>query len=466
MQDREFVWGVQVAFRSNFLSKNAGLTGIAVAASIIAAPASAQWAQPAPWHPGMITTPVPLSGSVVRFYESRRNAPIWFRAGPRSEAATQLLAILHRSPIDGFAEGPRLAAGLQQAIRNAQFGGPPAMLHADRLLSTAWVRYVQAIRSPSRGVLYGTDELTRPTAVDAILREAASAHHLALHLRAVSDVNPVYAQLREPAWTLAQMTGGVADRRVMANLERARAFPSSGRFVLVDVASQQLFMFEDGQVRDSMKVIVGKRDQQTPMIASVIHYATFNPYWNVPSDLVERLIAPNVLTQGTSYLQARGYEVLLNWSDDAPRLSPEKIDWKAVAAGRERIRVRQKPGPANSMGNFKFSFANGLGIYLHDTPQKDLFNSRNRTLSNGCVRLEDAPRFARWLLGRSPTAPSSAPEQHVQLAQGVPVFLTYLTVRSDGFRLTFTDDIYGLDATADYELATRFERRRIVESRL
>ena len=442
-------------FRSTFLFKHAAFAGIALAAATIAAPASAQWAQPAPWHPGMITAPFPVSGSVVRFYQSRGNAPIWFRGGPRSDAAAYLLAILHRSPIDGFAEGPRLAADLQQAIRSAQFGGPPAMLYADRLLSTAWVRYVQAIRSPSRGVLYGADGLARPTAVDAILREAASAHHLAVHLRAISDVNPVYAQLREPAWHLAQMTGGVADRRVMANLERARAFPSSGRFVLVDVASQQLFMFEDGQVRDSMKVIVGKREQQTPMIASVIHYATFNPYWNVPDDLVQSLIEPNVLKQGTSYLQARGYEVVLNWNDNAPRLSPEKIDWKAVAAGRERIRVRQKPGPANSMGNFKFSFANPVGIYLHDTPQKELFNNRNRTLSNGCVRLEDAPRFARWLLGRAPVAPSSAPEQHVQLAKGVPVFLTYLTVRSNGAELTFTDDVYDLDGAAEFELAAR-----------
>jgi murein L,D-transpeptidase YcbB/YkuD len=107
------------------------------------------------------------------------------------------------------------------------------------------------------------------------------------------------------------------------------------------------------------------------------------------------------------------------------------------------------------MGNFKFQFANALAIYLHDTPQKDLFNSSTRTLSSGCVRLENAPRFAHWLLGREPVAPSSAPEQHVQLAAGVPVFLTYLTVRSDGAQLTFTDDVYGLDSGAGLELAAR-----------
>jgi murein L,D-transpeptidase YcbB/YkuD len=398
---------------------------------------------------------MPASGAVVRFYESRGNAPIWFRSGPQSDAATRFLAILQRAPIDGLPDGPRLASALQQAIRGAQFGGPPALLHADRLMSTAWVRYVQVIRAPSRGVLYGTDELARPTAVNAILAEAAAAPSLAQHVRAVSDVNPVYSQLRDAAWSLAQMTGGVTDPRVTTNLERARAFPATGRFAVVDVASQRLFMFEDGRVTDSMKVIVGKRDTPTPMIASVIHYTTFNPFWNVPDDLVQSLIAPNVLKQGHSYLADRGYEVVLNLSAQAPRLSADRVDWKAVAAGRERIRVRQKPSPANSMGNFKFSFANGLGIYLHDTPNKELFNVDRRTISNGCVRLEDARRFANWLMNRPAYAPSPAPEQHVQLAQGVPIFLTYLTIRSDGARLTFTDDPYDLDSSNDRRFASR-----------
>jgi murein L,D-transpeptidase YcbB/YkuD len=395
------------------------------------------------------------SAAVARFYESRNNAPIWFRAGPRSEAATQFLTVLHRAPIDGFSQGPSLAAGLQQVLRAAQTGGPVAVQQADRLFSTAWVRYVQAIRAPSRGVIYGTGELARPTAVNFLLTEAAAAPHLPHHVRSVSDINPVYAQLRDAAWNRTQATGGLIERRVRDNLERVRMFPATGRYVIVDIASQQLFMIQDGQVQDRMKVIVGKLNQQTPMIASVIHYATFNPYWNVPDDLVQSVIAANVLKQGTSYLHSRGYEVVADWSVNSPRLSPDRIDWRSVAAGRERIRVRQKPSAANSMGDFKFSFDNPVGIYLHDTPQKELFNVQQRTLSNGCVRLEDARRFASWLLGRPAVSPTSDPEEHVRLAQGVPIFLTYLTVRSDGSRLAFTDDVYGIDRAPEHEMAFR-----------
>jgi murein L,D-transpeptidase YcbB/YkuD len=267
-------------------------------------------------------------------------------------------------------------------------------------------------------------------------------------VQSVSTVNPVYAELRQMAVRQLRQWG-VVEPRLQANLERTRALPSSGRFVLVDIASARLFMFENGRIADSMKVIVGKAEKQTPMMASMIHYATFNPYWNVPDDLVRDLIARNVLSQGTKYLSERGYEVVLNWSENAPVLSPDSVDWRAIAQGRAMVRVRQKPGPANSMGNLKFSFPNEQNIYLHDTPDKTLFTADQRALSAGCVRLEDAERLAAWLLRREPWAPSRSPEAHVQLPEGVPIFLTYLTAQARGGELTFSDDLYGLDGTSE-----------------
>ena len=149
--------------------------------------------------PTAAASPIAVSGAVARFYENRGNQPIWFRDGLNSDATTRFLAILQRAPIDGFRDGPRLAAVLRNVISQAQFGGPPALLQADRMLSTVFVRYAQVMRGPALGVLYGTDELARPTAVNALLTEAAAAPNLARHLREVSDVNPVYAQMRDAA---------------------------------------------------------------------------------------------------------------------------------------------------------------------------------------------------------------------------------------------------------------------------
>jgi murein L,D-transpeptidase YcbB/YkuD len=137
-----------------------------------------------------------------------------------------------------------------------------------------------------------------------------------------------------------------------------------------------------------------------------------------------------VVQDGTVYLTDRGYEVVSSFDANAEVLPAESVDWKAVAAGEAKVHVRQRPGPANSMGLIKFNLADANGIFLHDTPKKELFAKAERNVSNGCVRLEDAPRFARWLLGKEPAVASARPEQHVLLPGGVPIAIAYLDARA------------------------------------
>jgi len=224
---------------------------------------------------------------------------------------------------------------------------------------------------------------------------------------------------------LGPIAATIAPQRYVESLTD-RQIPQHGRYVLVDAASARLFMMEDGRVRDSMRVIVGKPAAATPAIKSMLNYATFNPYWNVPPDLAQKIIAPRVIKDGPTYLTERGYEIVSGFADDARVLSPDTVDWAAVNAGQQKVYVRQRPGPANSMGHMKFSLVNERSIYLHDTPNKDLFAKADRGLSNGCVRLEDAPRFAKWLLGDDVPPSSAAPEKRVALPDAVPITIAYL----------------------------------------
>jgi murein L,D-transpeptidase YcbB/YkuD len=127
------------------------------------------------------------------------------------------------------------------------------------------------------------------------------------------------------------------------------------------------------------------------MLAGLMHYAIVNPYWNVPPDLARTKVAPGVLAKGVGFLKSMRYEVLSDWTEKATVLDPKTVDWRAVAAGRSEIRVRQLPGKGNSMGRMKFMMPNDLGIYLHDTPDRHLFADANRYFSSGCVRLETRP---------------------------------------------------------------------------
>jgi len=388
--------------------------------------------------------------SVDAFYAARQSAPVWLGAGQDGSAARDLIAILKRAQVEGLSEGPEIAAQAEAAMARAKNGDRTALVEADRLLSTGWVHYVQLLHRPAPGMTYAENGITpRTTSPQEILQLASAAPSLDAHLRTVADVNPLYASIRDAAFAQFQATGVRPDPRILASLEQTRVFPAKGRYVVVDAASARLMMVQDGQTVDSMKVIVGKSDPstQTPMLASVIHYATLNPYWHVTPDLVRSLIAKNVLDQGVSYLKVRGYQVM-SADGSGQILDPATVDWHAVADGSQQVKVRQLPGPANSMGRIKIGFANASDIYLHDTPNKDLFAQDDRTLSHGCIRLEDATRLGRWLMGRDPVTASSAPEQNVLLPGPVPIYVTYLTTRVDGGQLSFADDPYGRNSPA------------------
>ena len=426
------------------------LAGAALVAIASPAPAANVPSAPVP----RITT---SSGSALTgFYASRNGTPLWLQNGTDSVAARELIGALQRAQLDGLSEGPALAVQAQVLLARAQSGDKAAVADADRFLSTAWVLYVQSLQRPPTGMSFA-DGWARPRQQSPreILQQAASASSLVAHVRAISSVNPVYAQIRDAAWAEMQRSAGSPDPRVLASLDRIRAMPFQKRYVIVDAASARLWMVENGQIADSMKVIVGKPSAQTPTLASTIYYATLNPYWHVTPDLVRTLIARNVLDQGFGYLKSHGYQLFTNYGDDAVQLSPDQVDWKAVAAGRTTVEVRQLPGPGNSMGHLKFGFANPYDIYLHDTPNKDLFAQDDRDLSHGCIRLEDAERLGRWMLGRDPTSASSTPEEHVTLPTPVPIYITYLTAQPQGGQLSFVDDVYGLDGQRVPQVATR-----------
>ena len=432
---------------------NSMFTAFLVASSPLGmTPVSAQTASDAPSPvppPAIAPTSIASSATheVQSFYQTWGKQRIWFRNADNA-AVSQLVLILKRAPFEGFAEGPQLAAQVQAAAAQAASGNPSDISTADQVLSTAWVEYVQAIRRPTPHMIYAIPGLQpQSLRADQILLTAAAAPSLEQYLSKTSNLNPIYTEIRDAAWADALATGNMTpDPRLLANLDRARSIPATGRFMIVNSATQRLKLYENAQPFDSMKVIVGTKELAKPLISSMMYYVVFNPYWNAPDHLVRKTIAPTMLRQGMHYLKSHGYHVMVDWTEKSEMIDPSTIDWKAAAAGTLHIRVRQDPGPLNSMGNLKFPFPNPEDIYLHDTPNKDLFGKNVRDLSNGCVRLEDARRLGRWLLGQDPVAPGTDPEMHVQLPQGVPIILTYLTAQVTDGKLTYLPDIYGWDS--------------------
>ena len=390
------------------------------------------------------------SRSVRTFYKLRGHRPLWIRGGRLTPDAFALLDLFDTAHLDGIDTRRLRLSRLDDVLRKSNSGTPRALARAENALSETFAAYVQAVRRPVGGdIRYENDALAPAVPTEkAVLDAAAAAPSLSRYIEEIGWMHPLYAGLRralaDPLLTPQQA------RLVQVNLDRVRAIPANParRYVIVDAAAARLYMYEDGKVRDSMRVVVGKPDQQTPTIAGFISYAILNPYWNVPPDLVPTKVAPGVLKQGPAYLRSQRYEILSDWSENARVLDPKSIDWRSVAAGQRQLRVRQLPGRGNSMGDVKFMFPNQLGIYLHDTPDKHLMKRASRQYSSGCVRLEDAARLGRWLFNKPLKAPSSKPEQRVSLPEPVPVYNTYLTVAPEGERLAFRSDPYRRDQAA------------------
>lgn len=393
---------------------------------------------------------VAQAGGNLKAFYAHEERPLWVTPDGRLDdrAATALLALVRTAQHDGL--DPR-AFGVDEltiAVGRAKKDPTPATLaRAELLLSRALGAYAAAMRAPADADMLYEHDVLRPfePMVHDTLAQAGEAGSTADYVEGMHWMHPLYAPLRRAL--LADAHDASQAQAAERTLERLRAIPAPmwSRHIVIDAAGARLWMYEGDRAVDSMRVVVGKPDSQTPVMAGYVRYAILNPYWNVPDDLVRSRIAPGVLGGGVKYLSVRSYEVLAGWSEDAELLDPGKVDWRKVRDGTLEVRVRQRPSATNAMGKVKYEFPNPLGIYLHDTPEKNLLQEDARQFSSGCIRLEDAERLGRWLLDEDLPNAGTEPERRLDLPQPVPIYITYLTAHADGERIAVGADPYGRD---------------------
>ncbi len=235
---------------------------------------------------------------------------------------------------------------------------------------------------------------------------------------------------------LNQAGDPVKAEKVRLNLERMRWLFNdlAADYVFVDVANYQAHVVRAGAIAWSTRVIVGAQDSPTPMFRDLMNHVVLNPTWTVPISIQK--------TMG----QVSGHYTVVD------RQTGRKFSGGNVS-NYKRYRVVQQPGPKNALGRVKFMFPNRHSVYLHDTPNKNLFGRGSRALSHGCVRVQNPLKLAEILLaesgwdrGRIDQVLSGNKTRYVNLQTGLPVLLYYLTAfaNNEG-KLTFRPDIYGRD---------------------
>ena len=186
-----------------------------------------------------------------------------------------------------------------------------------------------------------------------------------------------------------------------------------------------------------------------------------SPSWTPPVTILRKDLLPR-LREDPDYLIRKRFRVFEGWGEAAREVDPASVDWRNVSTSNLRYWLRQAPGPDNALGGVRFTLTNDFGIYLHDTPERDLFSRNKRDFSSGCVRVQEAEQLALFALKGDPHWPpdklraamTSGESRIVKLSEPLPVHILYLTAWVDkAGRFQFRDDIYGRDTLLRQALA-------------
>lgn len=274
--------------------------------------------------------------------------------------------------------------------------------------------------------------------------------------------------------TLSALNVSVEDRieQIKLNMERWRWLPRDlgERYIMVNTANFDLDVIENGQILESIRVIVGKKKRPTPVLSQKITYLELNPFWNIPFKIALKDILPHI-KKDPNYLAEKNIRIFENWTDGAKEITPESIDWDSITKKNFVFKLRQDPANSNALGRIKFVFPNDFSIYLHGTPAHELFSKTKRTFSSGCIRIEKPMELADYLLkGNSKWAPdkliaavSSKKTKAIFLPHPINIHILYWTawVDKDGM-VNFRDDIYGRDCQLNIALNEKINHRDIL----
>lgn len=258
--------------------------------------------------------------------------------------------------------------------------------------------------------------------------------------------------------TLQALNVSAADRlqQLRINIVRLRSMAESlpPQYVLVNVPAQEVEAVDNEVAYSRHVAIVGRPERQTPIINSKIHELNFSPYWHVPRSIIEKDLIPQV-QKDPEYLakyQIRIYDNQLN------EVAPEAIDWYSEEP--LEYSYRQDPGEdLNAMGAVKINFHNQHAVFLHDTPDRDLFEENYRAFSSGCIRVQNVGQLITWVLknqtqeewsrAKVDAVINSGERIDVPLDTRVPIFLSYITAwgQPDG-PVQFRRDLYDKDGIA------------------
>jgi len=210
-----------------------------------------------------------------------------------------------------------------------------------------------------------------------------------------------------------------------------------------------------------MPVVVGKAATRTPVFDEIMTTVEINPVWDVPPTIASTEILESARADA-EFLGRMGYKLYADWGESAAEIDAAGLDWASLTEKSFPYRVRQAPGPMNSLGRLAFLYPNPWAVYQHDTPLQYLFERATRSFSHGCIRIAKPLELAVELLRDDPAwtrtdllaAIRTGKTREVTIPRPIPIYILYQTAwRDEAGAFHFRKDIYGRDAVLSRALA-------------
>jgi L,D-transpeptidase YcbB len=247
--------------------------------------------------------------------------------------------------------------------------------------------------------------------------------------------------------------------RIAITLDRYKLMPEKmpTTYVWVNIPSYMMYTWDHDTIAVTSKVIVGKPQTRTPLLNSEINNFITYPTWTPPVSIISKEILPAV-KRNPGYLSRRGFFVV---DGSGRKVDPYSINWARYSGGNLPYKIRQYEGDGNALGVLKFNFDNPHAVYLHDTNQRYLFAKSYRSLSHGCVRVQEWEQLANFLARNDSVTVDSVriayhpdtlkswiakhKRQRIELKKRVPIFIRYFSCEGKNGKVIFYEDIYGDD---------------------
>jgi murein L,D-transpeptidase YcbB/YkuD len=383
---------------------------------------------------------------VNEFYSSNHHKMYWFASPQNTKRAADWFSYINMADSLGLISDKVKSFQIELALANSKLIDSTHLMEVDVLITGQVLSYIKLYQQSNITFQYDAISVSQDKHYVNLLLRSPTNEPIAEFISKLECADPEYLRLKQYLKDSVHVTDVLKAKIVTLamNYRKYFAINKKSEYILVNIATNEAAYYKDDQLAISMRVVVGRKSNPTPTIASYITSVVTFPYWNVPRSIALKEILPKAKLK-PNYLEEHHYEVV----DSKGELVDEALlKWSKYNKDNFPYFFRQATGDENALGVLKFDLQNPYNIYLHDTSNPAAFNKHPRFLSHGCVRLEKPLELATEILPgkidieKLKMGLKNIKPKTYRLARKIPTFIIYLPLKMVDNKVQFVDDEY------------------------